>query len=157
MTKKSPLAGLVSVLVLTMLFAIGTFAQKLPAAAPYSITAVNVTKFDKMSGEFGERMKADDAGNFLNELDLTFFVSVEVSGKDGDYAPGRRVQVTVTEGKRAARLTTVDIGVINQQGKYFVPVFLAGPFCSEVKISAKILGQKKQSSMTRKLVFDCGE
>lgn len=154
---KSRFAGLVPVLAMTVLFAVSAFAQKLPPAAPYSITAVNVTKFDKMSGEFGERMKADDTGNFLNELDLTFFVSVEVSGKGGDYAPGRKVQITVTEGKRAARITTVDIGVINQQGKYFVPVFLTGPFCTEVKIGAKVLGQKKQSSMTRKLVFDCGE
>lgn len=157
MTRKSPLAAAFLAIAFALLSLQDALAQRSTAPGPYAITAVDITKFDKMSGEFKEKIGAREDRTYLNELDLSLFAVVEVSGKGEDYAPGRKIEVSVTEGKRVVLKTTVDIGVINQSGRYFAPVFLPGPYCSDVKINARILGQTKQSAMSRKISFACGE
>lgn len=147
--------ALVFATVMSLALVADAVAQK--AVAPYSVSAVHVSKFDKMSGTVSERLGEGETGGFFNELDLSVFVVVEVTGTAEAYAPGRKVSVTASEGKRVVMRTTSDIGVINQSGRYFVPVLLPGPFCSDLTIKVRISGQSKPSTKNRRLKFICGE
>jgi len=70
---------------------------------------------------------------------------------------GRKIIITVTEGKRVKFSKTEQVGLIGEGGKYYVPVFLYSSMCSDVQITAKLSGQKTPSTMTRKVPFLCGE
>lgn len=81
---------------------------------------------------------------------------VEVSGKSGDYAD-RNLEIIVTEGKKSKLKHSAMIGVLNDVGKFYVPVWLYAPMCGEVTISARITGQTTAAKQTRKILFECGE
>jgi hypothetical protein len=48
-------------------------------------------------------------------------------------------------------------GILNEKGKFYFPMWIDAPMCSEVKITARITGQKTASTITRKVAFQCGE
>jgi hypothetical protein len=131
-------------------------AQKNPVSGPYSVVTIRVAKFDKATGEFASGMDMG-ADTLFNELDLSLFAVVEIEGAPGAYAAGRRLSVTVTEGRKVVLRTFSDIGVLNENGRYFVPILLPGPYCSDVRVSVRISGQTKQAAASRKLPFVCGE
>lgn len=85
-------------------------------------------------------------------------VIVEVSGTPGTFEVGRKLEVTVMEGKRLRKKRFDQIGLIGDGGKYYVPIWLDSAMCSEVKISARIVaGKKFGPAVTRKVQFQCGE
>ncbi len=127
------------------------------APPPYKITAIKLVPFDQTTGEFQTEITKTDERAFFNELSLGMFVTVEISGVSGNYAPGRKVEITVMEGKKLRSKKSEDVGIIGEGGKYFVPVYLNSAMCSEITVTAKIVGQKTASAMTRKASFMCGE
>ena len=130
-------------------------AQK--PAAPYKVTNIKIVPFEQSSGEFAAELKPTDEDGFFNDLSKGLFVTVEVSGKAGDYDGKREIEVTVLEGKKVKLKKLYMSGIMNEQGKFYYPVWLDAPMCSEVKITARITGQKAVSTMTRKAMFQCGE
>jgi hypothetical protein len=148
-------------LTIAFLFVCGGFvsvnAQKPPTAAPYKITAVKMVPFDQASGKFQNEITPNDERSFFNELSLGLFITVEVTGEAGSFEAGRMVEVVVLEGKRQKAKKTEQIGLIGEGGKFYIPVWLDSALCDEVKITARIVGQKTVSTMTRKASFMCGE
>ncbi|HMT07363.1 MAG TPA: hypothetical protein PKA82_05110 [Pyrinomonadaceae bacterium] len=125
--------------------------------APYSITAIRVMPYEASQGKFLDELKPDEFGGYFNDLDKSLLVLVEVTGPAGEYVTARRVSVRVTEGKKV-KLTKVGYpGVLNENGKYWVPIWLEAAMCDEVTITASMTGQTKKSSMKRTLNFMCGE
>ena len=90
-------------------------------------------------------------------MEISLFLAVEISGKEGDYDENRKVQITVTAVKKVKLRKTEVIGILNEKGKFYIPIRLYPAMCDEVKITAKIIGQKTTSTITRKLPFMCGE
>lgn len=129
-------------------------AQQTPAA--YKLTSIKVVPFEGLSGKFEDEIKPNSDKSFFNELSKSLLVVVEISGKAGDYA-NREVEVAVTEGKKSKLKQTAMIGVLNDAGKFYVPVWLYAPMCGEVTISARITGQTAAAKQTRKISFQCGE
>lgn len=132
-----------------------TAAQK--AAPDYKITNIKILPFDSQKGDFQDAFKMNDERSFFNDLAISLLVLVEISGEAGSFQAGRKVDVTVTEGKKAKAKVLEQIGLIGEGGKYYQAVWLKNPMCDEIKITAKILGQRTASSMTRKVPFMCGE
>lgn len=132
-------------------------AQAPKAAQPYKLSAINITPFDEASGKFQEVLSPDGGRSFFNDLSISLFVTVEISGEAGSFETGRKVAITVTEGKKPKFSKTEQVGLIGDGGKYYIPVWLYSSMCDEVTITAKLIGQKKISSITRKVLFECGE
>jgi hypothetical protein len=143
-----------------LLIAVGaasTFAQAPKSAPAYKLSAINITPFDEASGKFQDVVTTTDSRSFFNDLSISLFVTIEISGQAGSFETGRKVQVTVMEGKKVKFTKTEQVGLIGEGGKYYMPVWLYSSMCDEVKITAKLIGQKTVSTMTRKVLFECGE
>ncbi len=138
-------------------FGITAFAQKPKPAPDYKITAVKIVPFDEATGKFGDEIVKGSERAFFNDLSISLFVTVEISGQTGSFETGRNIAISVTEGKKSKFNKTQQVGLIGSDGKYFVPVFLYSSMCSDVTINARLSGQKTASSMTRKVPFLCGE
>jgi hypothetical protein len=108
-----------------------------------------------MSDSFSEDIAGSNQER-LNEIDLSYLVKVEVSGKAGEYSD-RQVQITVHEGKKLIVSNTMMVGIFNEAGKYYVPVWIYGPLCQPTTIQARLLGQKGAAPIKRTLKFQCGE
>jgi hypothetical protein len=89
-------------------------AQKAP---PYSISAIKITTFDHDNNTFGGELAADDKGNFLNALDTSLFISVEVSGQKGSYEGDRKVEITAYSGKKLKSKVLGTLGVLSEAGR----------------------------------------
>lgn len=132
-------------------------AQQPPPAPPYKISAIKIVPFDGQTGAFAEEFTAGSERSFFNDLAISLFVTIEISGKAGTFEAGRKVEVTVTEGKKSKTKKLEQVGLIGDGGKFYFPVFLEAPMCDEVKITARLVGQKTASSLTRTVPFMCGE
>lgn len=141
----------------TLILASGTTALFGQKVAPYKITGIRVMPFEESSGKFEETLAPDGNGGYFNDLSKSILALIEITGPAGEYAPGRNVSIRVTEGKKVKLTRIANPGVINENGKFYVPVWLYGPMCDQVTITASITGQTQKSSMKRKLDFLCGE
>jgi hypothetical protein len=146
-----------TLLVLLIICAAGAYGQgrKAAASSPSKITGMKVIPYNRNDDSFSEDI-ANSKEERLNELDLSFLVKVEVSGKAGDYA-GRNVEVTVREGSKLILSRVTMLGIFNEQGKYYVPVWIYGPLCQPTTIQATVQGQRPASTIKRTLKFQCGE
>lgn len=131
-------------------------AQKKPVA-PYTITGIQVIPFSESTGEFAPAMADDDLGSFFNDLSTSLLVKIEISGPAGEFVPNRNVSISVTEGKKVKLSKIGYPGVLNENGKFYVPVWLYGSMCDKVTIKASMIGQTKRSSKSRVVQFMCGE
>lgn len=148
---------LFSAVFFTFLCAGFVFVNAQKAAAPYKISAIKIVPFNQQTGKFEAAIMPTDERSFFNEISLGLFVSVEVTGETGTFEAGRIVEIVVMEGKKQKAKKTEQIGLIGDGGKFYVPVWLDSALCDEVKITARIVGQKTASTLTRKASFMCGE
>lgn len=145
-------------LAILLTFSCATFAAAQEKAAPdYKITNIKIVPFDSQTGEFQIPIKPVDDRAFFNDLAISLFVTVEISGQAGTFEDGRILSVTVTEGKKSKVKKTEQIGLIGDGGKFYFPIWLESAMCDEITITAKISGQKTASTMKRKVPFMCGE
>jgi hypothetical protein len=146
-----------ALLVLLIVCAAGAYGQGRKAAAspPSKITGMKVIPYNRNDDSFSEDI-AGSKEERLNELDLSFLVKIEVSGKAGDYA-GRNVEITVREGNKLILSRVTMLGIFNDKGKYYVPVWIYGPLCQPTTIQATVQGQRPASTIKRTLQFQCGE
>jgi hypothetical protein len=144
-------------MILPLLLAMGattSFSQK-TKVAPYKITAINVVPFDEITGKFREPVEPDQW--FGNDLSMSLFVTIELTGPPGEFVAERKVSIRAVEGKKVKLSRLGWPGVFSETGKYYVPVWLYGSMCDPVKITATMTGQTKKSTMSRTVNFHCGE
>lgn len=155
--KMASLRQWLTLLIMVVVCAAVAYGQGQGAAAgsPSTLTGMKILPYNRGSDSFADDI-ADSQEERLNEIDLSFLVKVEVSGKAGEYA-GRNVVVTVHEGKKLILTRDTMVGIFNENGKYYVPVWIYGPLCQPTTIEAKIVGQKEPSTIKKTLKFQCGE
>jgi len=147
--------------ILLLLFICGTaaYGQRRRGRGADSSTAqlteIKVIPYDRMHDAFSDEI-TDPESDHLNQIDNSYLVKIEVSGKAGDYA-NRRVLVTVREGNRLLLTQNMMVGILNDNGKYFIPIWIYGPLCSPTTITATLTGQGKPSTLKKKINFQCGE
>jgi len=125
---------------------------------PYKLSAMKVVPYSQTSNSFLDEIKTDKDADFWNDLDLSLFATIEVTGKPGSYTPNRKVEIVAYAGNRLLLKRVAELGVIGEStGKYYVPVWLYGSFCQPVTIRARLIGQKPTPTLQRKLTFMCGE
>lgn len=140
------------------------FAQKTKPKTPvsktpdYAITSIEVMSYSSSTGKLEDVFPKDaEPRSFFNDLDTSLFIWVFIQGEKGTFEAGRMANVVVTAGKKVLASRNVQIGIPNEDGFYIVPVFVYGPLCSDVKITAKLTGQKTSTPTTVRVPFLCGE
>lgn len=124
---------------------------------PYKLTEIKIRPYDQTTDSLRNDIR-NDKDDLWNELDLSVLMTIEISGKAGSYSSGRKVEIIAYEGNRVILKRVVGLGVLSESaGKYYVPVWLYGPFCRQVTVKAKLIGQRQTSSLQRKVNFGCGE
>ncbi|MBV9216588.1 MAG: hypothetical protein JO053_10450 [Acidobacteria bacterium] len=139
-------------LCMVLLTATAAVAQK---NAPYIVSSIKIVTFDEVTGKFGDEVTKDSS--FGNDLSLSFFATIEISGEKGEYVPNRMVRVNVTEGKKEKLSRVAMPGILNDNGKYYIPIWIYGPVCDNLKITASVTGQTKVSTLSRSFSAYCGE
>src|SRR5829696_5429474 len=86
------------------------------------LTAMKIIPYSEPSDTFEDDISDSDRALF-NDLHLSFLVKIEVTGKAGEFS-NRSVQVTVRQGNKQTLSRTAMVGIYNEAGKYFVPVWL---------------------------------
>ena len=133
-----------------------TFAQE-KKAPDYTISSVKIIPFNSQNGKFEDEYTTKSERSFFNELAISLFLTVEITGEAGSFEVGRKIQVTVMEGKKVKSKTVEQIGLLGDGGKFIVPIWLYSSMCDDIKITAKIIGQKTVSTKSRSVPFLCGE
>jgi hypothetical protein len=129
-----------------------------PKAPDYKIAEVKVMAFSSSTGKLDDVFpEGGEPRSFFNDLDTSRFVWVFVQGEKGSFEAGRMANIVVTADKKVILTRNVQIGIPNDDGLFIVPAFVYGPLCSDVKITAKLTGQKTVSTKTVKVPFLCGE
>lgn len=140
-----------------------TNAQKAPDC---KISNIKIVPFDSLTGKFREEIKPNEDSGFFNEFKISLFVVVEISSQAyfkeisvPDANKDIKVDITVMEGKqqKAKKIKQISLSDLLEDGKIFVPLWLDPLMCSDVRINARIIGQKTVSTMKRTVPFQCGE
>jgi hypothetical protein len=148
---------LLFVLLVFTLGMVAAQAQKPKKASDYKIANIKIVPYNASSGEFEAEVKPKDDRSFFNALEIGLFVTVEISGQGDSFEAGRKIRVTVMEGKKVKLTKLEQIGYMGENAKFYYPVWLAPSMCSDVTITAQLVGQKTASKMSRKVLFTCGE
>jgi hypothetical protein len=143
---------------LAVLILMGCTAASAQKKTPdYKIMAIHITPFDSNTGKLDEdEITVTSDRSFFNDLAISLLVVVEVGGESGSFVAGRQAEITVMEGKKIKKKKVEQIG-IPSDGKFFIPVWLDSPMCSEITVTARMIGQKTVSRTVRKVPFQCGE
>ena len=126
------------------------------ATPPSKITGMKIMTYNQHLDTFSKDIVEEKDNEFWNALGLSVFVSVEVTGRPNSYVSGRKMEITVFEGRKVILKRVEGIAYINT-GKFYVPAWLYASFCQRVTIKARITGQKQVSTISKTLNFACGE
>lgn len=145
--------------ILMLLAICGTIAygqrRRMPASSPSRLTGMKIIPYSATTDSFAEDA-ADSGQAFFNELDVSFLVKVEVSGKAGEFAD-RNVQITAREGSKLVLSRVSMVGVFNEHGKYYVTAWIYGPLCQKTVVQASLLGRRPSSTIKKTIAAMCGE
>ena len=102
---------------------------RLPEPPPYQLTAMKVVPFSQRTSLFLAEIKKDSDFSGWNDLNLSLFVTIQVTGRAGSYSSKRKVEITAYENGRVILKRLSELGVLDEDtGKYYIPVWLYGPF-----------------------------
>lgn len=137
-------------------------------ATPGRITALKVSTVNPNESGVGvsEDIFADQKGKTsvfagsgaANYPTHYLLVLVEVTSEDWS----AKVQLTGTEGRRVVfnkiSATNVPLGGGGTENiKTYAVFFIEGDRCENIKLTARLLGQRRPSTMTKTVEFGCGE
>lgn len=151
-------------LVLLALCRIPATAQEI--TAPFSITGIQAKLYYDGTATFSRDVLAAPEFSFWNTIigggdaegpSNSTLVMVEVSGTDATMAtPTRKVELTAVAGGRVLLRRAIDIGRF-ANGKYYAAFWLYDTGCQPVKLTARLLGQSRRSTLVKNIPFKCGE
>jgi len=87
-------------------------------------------------------------------------ITIEIGGKPGSYASGRKVALSVTKkGGRVVLDRRPQIGILGDNGKYYATFVVYGTGCDLLHLRVQILGQPSTpaSVVEKDIPFQCGE
>ena len=133
-------------------FSISASAQKPP---DYTLTGSKIVNFSQYDHTFKD-VTDDDSLEYWNTMGTSVIVSAIVTGPKDSYVTGREVEIKVYDGAKLFKTTVGRVGHL-RSGTYYVPIVLYAPHCRPLRIEARLLGQKKISSISKRIDFACGE
>lgn len=127
----------------------------------WGITGIKVKEYDQGTGELAELSLDETLSTSANAPFGPILVIVEVTG-ELDAGDGKSIVLTATEGRRTVFRGTFGPGPYqgaSEDGKkFYVPFWISSNgLCDPLKITARVVGQRQASTMTKTVKFSCGE
>lgn len=127
----------------------------------WEITGIKVKEYDQGTGDLAELSVEETLSSSANAPFGPVLVLVEVTG-ELEAGHGKSIVVTATEGRRTVFRGTFGPGPyqgVSEDGKKFYAPFWIGSnvLCDPLKITARVVGQRQASTMTKTVKFLCGE
>jgi hypothetical protein len=127
------------------------------AAERWKITGMSVKMFSQEDGGLSDLDSTNVISSSANAPLHPMLVVVEVSGNP-DPSNGYKVQLTATEGgKQIFIKANATSFASNSDGKFYVPFWIDGYRCDSVVFTARVVGQRPASTMTKTIKFACSE
>ena len=142
---------------------------------PYAVTSLRAMLFYDNTGTFSRDVAESESdvstvpsilwntpieGASRDGAATSILVTVEVSGEFAA-GPTRHIELVAKykplEGRRSTVFRRVAAISIRENGRYVAGFWLNNAGCNPVKLSARIVGQKKTARMDRIIRFGCGE
>ena len=127
----------------------------------WGITGIKVKEYDQATGDLAEISFEQTLSTAANAPLGPVLIIVEVTGElEGGH--GKSIILTATEGRRTVFRGTFGPGPyqgVSEDGKKFYVPFWIGSnvLCVPLKITARVVGQRQASTMTKTIKFLCGE
>lgn len=127
----------------------------------WSITGIKVKEYDQGTGDLAELNMEETLSTSANAPFGPVLVIVEVTG-ELEAGQGKSIVLTAMEGRRTVLRGTFEPGPyqgISADGKkFYVPFWISSNvLCVPLKITARVVGQRQASTMTKTVRFLCGE
>ena len=159
--------GLITLLALGSATMAVANTRKTSVQPPFKITAIKAMLFFDEKGTFSDDLLTQPNIALWNTIigegaagspSNSTLVMVEVSGQynPNEAAPNRKVDFAATAGGKVLLRKMADIR-IGENGKYYAAFWLYDTGCDQIKLSARLTGQRQPSSMTKTIPFKCGE
>jgi hypothetical protein len=127
----------------------------------WGITGIKVKEYDQGTGDLAELSVEQTHSTSANAPFGPVLVIVEITG-GLEAGLGKSIVLTATEGRRTVFRGTFGPGAyqgVSEDGKKFYAPFWIGNnvLCDPLKITARVVGQRQASTMTKTVNFLCGE
>ena len=124
------------------------------ASTTYRLSTITVQGYDPQTGQ----LITDLRDRSWNQIDLSLLAAVEVIGPEQVSTSGPLVEVTIVKGDKVVSRQKMKVGAPHpRSGRYFVPTWITGPFCEDLVIRARLVGQRDESRVEKRFQFRCGE
>jgi len=132
-----------------------------PQNKNWGITGIKVKKYDQATGDLAEVSLEETLSTSANAPFGPILIIVEVTG-ELDAGSGKSIVLTATEGRRTIFRGTFNPGPYqgaSEDGKkFYAPFWISSnALCDPIKITARVVGQRQVSTMTKTVKFLCGE
>lgn len=125
-------------------------------AERWKITGIRVKMFSQGSGELEDVNLADEISSSANAPLHPLLLVVEITGNP-DPTSGHKVQLTAKEGGKLIFNQSNAASFESNGDKFYVPFWIYGYRCESLLITARVVGQRPASTMTKTIKFSCGE
>ncbi|MDT4954913.1 MAG: hypothetical protein QOJ02_3051 [Acidobacteriota bacterium] len=126
------------------------------AAEHWKITGMKVKMFSQEDGELRDVDLMNVITSSANAPLHPILVVVEVNGNP-DPSNGYKVQLTAKEKGKQIFIKANATSFAGNGDKFYVPFWIDGYRCEPVTLTARVVGQRPASTMTKTIKFDCGE
>jgi hypothetical protein len=127
----------------------------------WGITDIKVKEYDQGTGDLAEVSFEQTHSTSANAPFGPVLVIVEVTG-ELEAGHGKSIALTATEGRRTVFRGTFGPGAyqgVSTDGKkFYAPFWIdSNVLCDPLKITARVVGQRQASTMTKTVKFQCSE
>ena len=127
----------------------------------WGIAGIKVKKYDQATGDLAEVSLEETLSTSANAPFGPILIIVEVTG-ELEAGSGKSLVLTATEGRRTVLRGTYGPGPYqgtSEDGKkFYAPFWISSNgLCDPLKITARVVGQRQASTMTKTVKFLCGE
>jgi hypothetical protein len=127
----------------------------------WGITGIKVKKYEQATGDLAEVSFEETLSTSGNAPFGPVLVIVEVTG-ELEAGSGKSIALTAMEGRQTVFRGTFGPGPYQGAGedgkKFYAPFWIgSNGLCSPLKITARVVGQRQASAMTKTVKFLCGE
>ena len=142
-------------------FASTLSAQRKPPL-PYTISAVKVMLFYEHTGTFSQDILAEPKIILRNRRtaqgrSTTTLVVIELTGEPEAFDPQRKLIFTATDSHTLKFKKTYTVGILSEEGKFFIGFWLYDTGCYPVTLTAHLTGQPSSSFTKQVINFNCGD
>ncbi|MDT4898975.1 MAG: hypothetical protein QOH25_4052 [Acidobacteriota bacterium] len=132
-----------------------------PQNKTWRITGIKVKGYDQSTGDLAELSLEETLSTSANAPFGPVLVIVEVTG-ELEAGSGKSIALNAMEGRRTVFRGTFGPGPYQgtSEGgkKFYAPFWISSNvLCDPLKITARVVGQRQASTMTKTVKFLCGE